>query len=41
MKGERNEKYSIKHMSDGFEIDGITVTDESVKLLKMGWERVS
>lgn len=41
VKGERNEKYSVKHMSDGFEIDGITVTGGSVKLLKIGWERFS
>jgi len=27
-------------MSDAFEIDGITVTAESVKMFWMGWKRV-
>jgi hypothetical protein len=33
VKGERNEKYSIRHMSDAFEIDGIAVNPEGVELL--------
>jgi len=32
VKSERNEQHSIRHMSDAFEIDGITVTAESVKM---------
>lgn len=34
MKGERNEKYSIRHMSDAFEIDGSAVNPEGMKLLR-------
>jgi hypothetical protein len=35
VKRERNEEHSIRHMSDAFEIDGITVTAESVKVFWM------
>jgi len=36
VKGERNEKHSIRHMSDAFQIDSMKVNVEGVKLLKMG-----
>jgi hypothetical protein len=35
VKSERNKQHSIRHMSDAFEMDGITVAAESVKMFWM------